>query len=105
MAQKGNEMISDKCTLADLLPAQQHYYLLYDGDKYARHGTENANGLLVFLSFESAEQFRLTIGIGLPAFKTVRSDAINVLQLIEDAGAVCVAEGLSVRVGTLNKQQ
>lgn len=98
-------MNSDKYTLADLLPAQQHYYLLHDGDKYARHGPENANGILVFPSVESAEQFRLTVGIGLPAFKPVRSDAINVLQLIEDAGAVCVAEGLSVRVGTLNRQR
>jgi hypothetical protein len=29
-------------TLADVIPVQDHYYLLSDGTKFARHGTEDA---------------------------------------------------------------
>lgn len=94
-------MSSQKSTLADLLPVQEHYYLLHDGVKYAKHGTPEADGLLVFENREGADQFCQTVGMAMPAFQPVKVDAEEFMRLFEEVGAVCVAEGMSVTVGTL----
>lgn len=94
-------MTSNLKSLADLLPVQEHYYLLHDGVKFAKHGTPEADGLLVFEDRERADQFCLTVGKALPAFQPVKVDAEEFMRLFEEVGAVCVAEGLSVTVGTL----
>lgn len=88
-------------SLAELLPAQEHYYLLHDGVKYAKHGTPEADGLLVFENREGADQFCQTVGMALPAFQPVKVDAEEFMRLFEEVGAICVTEGLSVTVGTL----
>lgn len=88
-------------TLGDLLPAQEHYFLLHDGKRYAKHGTPEANGLLVFETREGADQFYQTVGKAMPAFQPVKVDAEEFMRLFEEVGAVCVAEGLCVTVGTL----
>ena len=96
--EKGN---TTKRSLADLLPLQDHYYLLTDGTKYAHHGTQDANGLLVFANLERAEQFCMTVGKGLPTFVPVKVPLSLFMDIVEEIGAVCVTEGLSVRVGTM----
>lgn len=94
-------MTTQTKSLADLLPAQEHYYLLHDGVKFARHGTPEAIGLLVFEDRERADQFCLTVGNALPAFKPVRVDVDEFMRLVEEVGAVCVVDGVKVFVGTL----
>ena len=88
--------------MADVLPIQQHYYLLNDGERYARHGIEGTNGLLVFFNLERAEQFCLTVGKGLPEFRPVKVTALDFLELVEEIGAFCVANGLEVMVCSLD---
>lgn len=88
-------------SLADLLPVQEHYYLLHDGKKYAKHGTPEADGLLVFENREGADQFCQTVGKALPAFKPVRVDVGDLMRLVAEVGAVCMADGLKVVVATL----
>ena len=88
-------------TIGDLLPAQDSYYVLHDGKRYAKHGNEEANGLLVFNNRERAEQFCMTVGKGLPAFRPLRIDAEKFLELIDEMGAICIAEGLRVTVATI----
>lgn len=87
-------------SLADLLPAQEQYYLLHDGKNYAKHGTPEANGLLVFETLEGADLFCQTVGKALPAFQPVRVGAEELLRLFEEDGAVCMADGLRVLVAT-----
>lgn len=94
-------MTTQTKSLADLLPAQEHYYLLHDGVKFARHGTPEAIGLLVFEDRERADRFCQTVGTDLPAFKPVRVDVDDFMRLFEEVGAVCVAEGMCVTVATL----
>lgn len=94
-------MTTQTKSLADLLPAQEHYYLLHDGVKFARHGTPVATGLLVFEGRERADQFCQTVGKALPAFQPVKVGAEEFMRLVEEVGAVCVVEGPSVTVGTL----
>lgn len=90
-------------SLADVLAVQEHYYLLHDGKKYAKHGTPEANGLLVFESRQRANQFCQTVGNALPAFQPVKVDAEEFMRLFEEAGAVCMADGLKVVVATLRQ--
>ena len=92
-------------SLADLLPVQEHYYLLNNGKQYARHGTDDANGLLVFETRQGADQFCQTVGKALPAFQPVRVDAEEFMRLGEEVGAVCMAEGLKVVVATLGRKE
>ena len=102
VAQKGLSMTLQTKTLADVLPAQEHYYLLHDGVKFARHGTPEAIGLLVFEDRERADQFCLTVGKAMPAFLPVRVDVDDFMSLVEEIGAVCVVDGLlEVVVATL----
>ena len=88
-------------TLADILPVQEHYFLLFDGKRHAKHGTPERDGLLVFDTREAADRFCQTVGKALPAFVPVRVDAEEVMRLVEEVGAVCVADGLNVVVGSL----
>ena len=91
-------------TLKDVLPARDHYWLLHDGEKYARHGTEETSGVLVFDCQERAEQFMLTVGKGLPAFKPVKVSPTTFLEEARRAGAFAVADGLlRVRVCEISK--
>lgn len=92
-------------SLTDLLPVQEHYYLLHDGVKFAKHGTPEANGLLVFETRDRADRFCQTVGKALPAFRPVRVDAEEFLRLVEEVGAVCLADGLKVGVGTLGPRR
>lgn len=92
-------------SLADLLPAQEHYYLLHDGVKFAKHGTPEADGLLVFENREGANQFCQTVGMALPAFQPVMVDAEDFLRLVEEVGAVCMIQGRKVVVGTLRPRK
>ncbi len=84
--------------LTDLLPAQDHYYLLSDGERYARHGNLDASGIVVFANLERAEQLCLTVARNLPAFQPVRVTAEEFVGAYEEAGAFCVAEGSRVIV-------
>ena len=92
-------------SLADILPVQEHYYLLHDGKKYAKHGTDEANGLLVFETRERAYQFRQTVGKAFPAFQPVMVGAEEFLRLLAEVGAVCVTDGLKVVVATLGQNR
>ena len=92
-------------TLADMLPVQNEYYLLSNGEKFARFGHGNANGLLVFETIEKANEFWQTVGVGIPEFKPVNVDAETLLTLIEEIGAICVTDGLNVGVGVLSGSQ
>lgn len=98
-------MTTQTKSLADLLPAQEHYYLLHDGVKFARHGTPEAIGLLVFEDRERADRFCLTVGKALPAFQPVRVGAEEFLRLVEEVGAVCMADGLKVVVATMGPRR
>lgn len=88
--------------LTDLITLQDHYYLLTDGTKYARHGSEEANGLLVFANLDRAEQFCLTIvaRTNLP-FVPVKVSGPDFLEHALAAGAICVVDGLTARVGRI----
>lgn len=98
-------MTTQTKSLADLLPVQEHYYLLHDGGKFARHGTPEATGLLVFDDRKRADRFCQTVGTALPDFRPLRVDAEEFTQLVEEIGAVCVVDGLKVVVGTLRPWQ
>jgi len=87
--------------LTDLLLVQNHYYLLTDGTRFARHGTPQTNGLLVFANLERAEQFCVTVGKSLPMFMPVKVSVEEFMEIVKGIGAICVAEGLTVRVGTI----
>ena len=78
-------------------------YLLTNGTMFARHGTPDVNGVLVFANLERAEQFCMSIGKYLPMFVPVKVSAEEFLEIAEDIGAVCVSEGLTVRVGTIRR--
>jgi hypothetical protein len=95
-AQKGNEMTIHAKSLADLLLIQDHYYAPHDGVKYAKRGTEEDNGLLVFETRERADRFCQTV-----AFQPVRVDSEELLRLFQEVGAICVAQGRNVVVATL----
>jgi len=48
--------------IADVLPDQDHYWQLWNGGRFAKHGTSpDCSGLLVFALREKAEIFGLTI--------------------------------------------
>lgn len=96
MNQRNQDVDLPARKLTDLLPAQDHYYLLSDGERYARHGNLDASGIVVFANLERAEQFCLTVGRGLPAFQPVRVSAEQFVRAFEEAGAFCVAEGTMV---------
>lgn len=87
-------------TLADIIPGQDRYYLLTDGTSYARHGTEDANGLLVFSILERAEQCCMTLAKN-TAFFPVRVSGHEFLELAVKYGSICVAEGRNVTIATL----
>lgn len=90
----------------DVLPVRDHYWLLHDGEKYARHGTEDCNGVLVFDCQERAEQFMLTVGKALPDFKPVKVTPAAFLEEVKRVGAFTVAEGsLKVRVCEISKEE
>jgi hypothetical protein len=91
-------------TLANILPVQPHYYLLSNGLHYARHGTEDLNGLLVFTNLERAKQFMITIGKGLPEFQPVKVAAEELLPiLLEYGGRLCIVDHrLSMTVATIH---
>lgn len=89
----------------DVLPIKEHYWLLHDGETYARHGTVELNGLLVFTCQERAEQFCLTVGKGLPSFKPVKVSADRFLAKVLETGAFCLAQGLSLTIITLSAKE
>ncbi|WP_166820091.1 hypothetical protein [Thalassoroseus pseudoceratinae] len=92
-------------TLADLLPSQNHYYLLSDGHRYAQHGQRYNHGLLVFANLERAEQFCMTVGKRLPAFRPIRVPVVDVLLEIGRVGAVCRADAKGMVVGRVVTQE
>ena len=84
--------------LGGVLPIQDHYFVLFDGQRYARHGHSTGSiGVVVFLTVEKAETFCRTVGVGLPSFKPTRVSAETFHRLYKEAGAFCVAEGLTVK--------
>ncbi|KAA5538605.1 hypothetical protein FYK55_27345 [Roseiconus nitratireducens] len=91
-------------TLADILPIQNDYYILSNGDTYARFGHGGTNGLLVFDTMEKASDFCSTVACGVPEFQPVKVEAERLLMLIEEVGAVCVTDGLNVGVGVLSSR-
>jgi hypothetical protein len=87
-----------------VLPVQPHYYLLSNGLRYARHGTESANGLLVFTNLERAEQFVMTVGVGLPEFQPVKVAAENFLAILMGyGGRLCMTDRLGVLIATIRE--
>lgn len=91
-------------TLADILPAQPHYYLLSNGYRYARHGKEGLDGVLVFTLRERAEQFMMTIGVGMPEFQPVKVAAEDLLPtLMGNGGRLCMTGHLGVMVATIKE--
>ena len=91
-------MNKETVVIADVLPIQKHYWLLHDGNKYAKHGPKELNGLLVFCYQERAEQFCLTVGKALPKFQPVKVSAETFLAEAKRVGAFCMAEGLLLKV-------
>ena len=91
----------DMKTLLDMLPAQDKYYLLSDGERYAHHGSEECHGLLVFTNLEKAEQFCMTVGKYMPSFQPIQVPSETLIEEIENAGAICVVNGMDVQVGTI----
>lgn len=89
-------------TLADMLPVQNQYCLLSNGQKYALYGHGIKEGLLVFDTIEKANEFCETVSVGQPEFKPVIVDAESLLTLIEEIGAVCVTYGSQVGVSVLS---
>jgi hypothetical protein len=87
--------------IGEFLPAQDHYYLLSDGERYARHGNLDANGIVVFPNLERAEQFCLTVARNLPGFRPLRVSAEEFIRAYEEAGAFCLAQGTRVIVARL----
>jgi len=92
---------ADNKTLADILPAQEKYWLLSDGERYAMHGTNEVHGVLVFLLQEQAEQFYMTVGNGLPQFQPVQVSPKEMLAAMVEAGGIAIANGLEVSVARL----
>jgi len=93
-------------TLADLLPCQPHYYLLSNGHRYARYGKDELNGVLVFTLRERAEQFMMTIGVGMPEFQPVKVAFEDLLPiLMQNSGRLCIANYLGVTVATLREDK
>lgn len=87
------------------LPARDNYWLLHNGQKYAQHGTEDKNGVLVFSCQELAEQFLLTVGKALPEFKPVKVSFTTFFEEAQRAGAFAVPEGsLKVRVCEIKEE-
>lgn len=82
--------------LTEILPEQDHYWLLWDGERYAKHGQVDYNGIAVFLLQELAEKFLLTIGRG-SNFKPVSRSLTEVWQLLLSDG-ICIPDGLNVKV-------
>ncbi len=90
-----------KKQLGDVLPIQDHYFVLYDGKQYARHGiSSDAVGVVVFPTLQKAEAFYESVGVGLPQFKPTRVSAELFYRLCEEAGRFCVAEGTMVGVSS-----
>ena len=89
--------------LPDVLPVRDHYWMLHDGEKYAKHGSEERNGVLVFLCQERAEQFVLTVGKALPQFQPIKVSALGFFREAEQVGAFAIADGLSVTVCEISK--
>lgn len=88
-------------TISEILPMQGHYYLLCNGERYARHGKKELNGLLVFANLEKAEQFCMTVGKALPSFQPVRVSIEQFFREIQRVGAICIANGTKVQVASL----
>ena len=99
-----------QCKVAELIPPQDRCYMLSDlGGNYrcSRHGTAEANGLLVFTDAESATRF--CEQVAWPAYDKIGSIRPVVAQVSKaemweealEVGAVCRAEGTTVRVGLL----
>jgi hypothetical protein len=86
------------------LPSQGHFYLLSDGKRFAQHGCPEDKGLLVFDHWEKAEDFRRTIGAGMPEFKTVQVGPERVFEEFVRHGAMCVAEGKEVTIYRIHKK-
>lgn len=57
--------------------------------------------MLVFSILEWAEQFYLSIGKNMPLFVPVKVPVEELLELAVQYKAICVAEGLTVRVGSI----
>jgi hypothetical protein len=85
-------------TIFDILPIQDHYYLLNNGDRYAIYGKEPLSGLLVFANREQSEEFRMNYGIGLPEFITVKVSAEEFLEQAAKFGGFCISQGLTANV-------
>lgn len=84
--------------LTDHLPIQPYYYMLHDGQKYAKHGGSlDVYGVLVFPTKEGAEKFNRTVGRNL-SFRPVRVTAEDFLQEVVNVGAFCLDDGLTVKV-------
>lgn len=90
--------------IGDVLPLQSHYYLLSDGRRFARHGSKNYNGVLVFTNLERAEQFYMTIGNSMPKYQPVKVAAADFIAEAVEAGAFSLASGIDVKVCILREE-
>lgn len=96
---KSKTPVITKCTLADVLPAQEYYYMLFDGTKYARQGTSKTNcGLLVCPNIEKAEEYRQKVARALPQFKTIKVSFETLKSMLSTCNAICLVDGLAVMV-------
>lgn len=86
----------------ELLPNQEHYWVLHNGKRCAVHGGDlGRSGLLVFGNRERAEQFRLTIvkraaryDRSMKKFKPKKISRDNSWRLVNERyGAFCVSSG------------
>lgn len=90
--------------ISNVLPTRDHYWLLHDGEKFARHGTDEKNGVLVFECQERAEQFLLTVGKELPTFKPVQVHPATFVKEAKRMGAFSVPGGeLGLKVCEISK--
>lgn len=92
----------DTIPVNDLLPDQDHYWVLHNGKRCAVHGGDlGRSGLLVFGNRERAEQFCLTIvkkaarhDRNMKKFKPKKISRDNFRRLVNERyGAFCVSSG------------
>jgi hypothetical protein len=92
-----------RTNFADLLPVQDNYYVLAEGDRLAKFGPDAENvGVLVFADLERAKQFSESVAVG-SEFKPKIMSADSTCNLIEAGQTICVVDEIGgVTLATIN---
>lgn len=88
------------CTCEDTMPVHDSYYMLLVGVNYARQGHSLLNdNLLVFSSYDKAEEVRATVVSKFPHTKTVEVTFDTLFALLTPGSPKCVVDGIHVTLG------